>query len=173
MTTSTSHGPRPRLGGAARPVGDPSVWKTQGACADGADAALFFPETLTRPELAAANERAKEICAECPVRSVCLEYALSTPEHYGVWGGMSAGERRKERKRRRQARQERKEARRATTTRKVRIRCGHCGQQGDRSGYGPNRELLIGPCWNRWSRAGKPDFVPGVRQVRRAQAVPA
>jgi len=38
---------------------------------------------------------AKAICAECPVREACLEYALTTREKEGVWGGMTARERRR------------------------------------------------------------------------------
>ena len=29
----------------------------------------------------------------CPVKNACLEHALSVPEMYGVWGGLSADER--------------------------------------------------------------------------------
>lgn len=43
---------------------------------------LFFSD---RPvELAAAQE----ICAGCPVRIRCLEYALENEVEWGVWGGV-------------------------------------------------------------------------------------
>lgn len=32
-------------------------------------------------------ERAKELCAECPVREACLAGAVERGEHAGVWGG--------------------------------------------------------------------------------------
>lgn len=50
------------------------------------------------------GERAKQICAACPVQDQCLDYALShvdvtssettpTPRDAGVWGGMTGIER--------------------------------------------------------------------------------
>lgn len=32
-------------------------------------------------------ERAKRICAPCPVRQLCLAGALQRAEPWGVWGG--------------------------------------------------------------------------------------
>ena len=40
-------------------------------------------------------ERAKRVCAECPVRAECLEYALTQRIEHGVWGGCSERERRR------------------------------------------------------------------------------
>lgn len=42
-----------------------------------------------------ATEAAKSMCRKCPVLAKCLKYALEHPEltRYGVWGGMSEGER--------------------------------------------------------------------------------
>lgn len=45
------------------------------------DPDLWFAETPG--EL----ERAKALCADCPVRSECLAGALSRGEPWGVWGG--------------------------------------------------------------------------------------
>jgi WhiB family redox-sensing transcriptional regulator len=36
----------------------------------------------------------KTVCARCPVRGECLAYALENDERFGVWGGLSEGERR-------------------------------------------------------------------------------
>jgi WhiB family redox-sensing transcriptional regulator len=49
-------------------------------------------------------EAAKAVCAVCPVRQPCLEYALANRERDGVWGGAT------ERERRRMIRQRRKSA---------------------------------------------------------------
>jgi len=38
-------------------------------------------------EAPAELERAKELCATCPVRHACLASALSRQEPWGVWGG--------------------------------------------------------------------------------------
>ena len=32
-------------------------------------------------------ERAKELCADCPIRRMCLAEALERGEPWGVWGG--------------------------------------------------------------------------------------
>jgi WhiB family redox-sensing transcriptional regulator len=40
-------------------------------------------------------ERARKICAECPVKDECLEYALTYRIDHGVWGGASERERRR------------------------------------------------------------------------------
>jgi WhiB family transcriptional regulator, redox-sensing transcriptional regulator len=32
-------------------------------------------------------ERAKELCADCPIRAQCLAAALDRGEPWGVWGG--------------------------------------------------------------------------------------
>lgn len=38
-------------------------------------------------------QRARAVCGTCPLVIRCLALALSRPERYGVWGGMSAVER--------------------------------------------------------------------------------
>ncbi|HEX2272863.1 MAG TPA: WhiB family transcriptional regulator [Acidimicrobiales bacterium] len=62
---------------------DGAQLRVEARCNDGTgDAvALFFSEQLD--DIA----RAKAICAECPVRQLCLEGALARREPYGVWGG--------------------------------------------------------------------------------------
>jgi WhiB family redox-sensing transcriptional regulator len=42
------------------------------------------------PQIAAA----KAVCAGCDVRADCLEFAISTNQEYGIWGGTSEEERR-------------------------------------------------------------------------------
>ncbi len=37
---------------------------------------------------------AKAVCAGCPVRSECLDFALRLKVAHGVWGGLSERERR-------------------------------------------------------------------------------
>jgi WhiB family transcriptional regulator, redox-sensing transcriptional regulator len=45
------------------------------------DADLWFAEAP------ADLERAKALCADCPVRRQCLSAALQRAEPWGVWGG--------------------------------------------------------------------------------------
>jgi WhiB family transcriptional regulator, redox-sensing transcriptional regulator len=54
---------------------------------------LFFPVTETGPARLQVAQ-AKAICANCRVRLDCLEYAISTHQVHGVWGGLSESERR-------------------------------------------------------------------------------
>jgi WhiB family redox-sensing transcriptional regulator len=37
---------------------------------------------------------ARQICAQCPVRQQCLEFAVSNRIVYGIWGGLTGPERR-------------------------------------------------------------------------------
>lgn len=73
-----------------------SSFMDHGAC-NGDDPDLFFPPP-GRLDLMAT---AKAICARCPVREECLDYALVTRQVHGVWGGMSERERSRIRRRRR------------------------------------------------------------------------
>lgn len=47
--------------------------------------------------------KAKEICAGCPIRFSCQDYAIKNNEQYGVFGGMTPTERRREVRRRKKA----------------------------------------------------------------------
>jgi WhiB family redox-sensing transcriptional regulator len=42
----------------------------------------------------AAQNKAKQLCAGCPVRVECLAEALDNQIEWGVWGGMTERERR-------------------------------------------------------------------------------
>jgi WhiB family redox-sensing transcriptional regulator len=74
---------------------EPDVdWRQDAAC-NGVASDIFFPAS----EEPAAAVKAKQICAECPVQEACLQYALSTNQAAGVWGGLDANERRRLRRR--------------------------------------------------------------------------
>ena len=75
---------------------DPNDWRKDAACRD-LDTAVFFPED---DEGVAA---AKAVCATCPVREACLDFALITRQDDGVWGGLDENERRRVRRRRQEA----------------------------------------------------------------------
>jgi len=74
-------------------------WAARGACRH-ADPELFFPVAPAGSALAQLA-RAKKVCARCPVRTPCLEFALETGQDFGVWGGTSEQERRVMRRSRR------------------------------------------------------------------------
>ncbi len=69
-------------------------WQSHGLCRT-VDSAIFFPPAQFehKPEREAREKRAKAICNECPVRSECLDWALTTKEPHGVWGGSAESER--------------------------------------------------------------------------------
>jgi WhiB family redox-sensing transcriptional regulator len=68
-----------------------TTWLDRAACA-GVDSAVFYPEA------GGTARRARRICAACPVRIDCLQYALDVENdslrgRHGVWGGLTALER--------------------------------------------------------------------------------
>jgi WhiB family redox-sensing transcriptional regulator len=67
-------------------------WRLRAACLD-ADPELFFPEGTSGPALEEAS-RAKLVCAGCPVRTRCLDWALANGAAFGIWGGRTEQERR-------------------------------------------------------------------------------
>ncbi|MGW2112007.1 WhiB family transcriptional regulator [Streptomyces sp. NPDC001948] len=66
--------------------------KPRPACAD-EDPELFFPIGDSGPALLQEKE-AKAVCRRCPLMESCLQGALERGENYGVFGGLSAKERR-------------------------------------------------------------------------------
>ncbi|HWS46082.1 MAG TPA: WhiB family transcriptional regulator [Acidimicrobiia bacterium] len=73
---------------------DLDSWETRAACRYDARA-LFYPQTgESAPARAEREHRAKRVCAECPVRVECLDYAVHTAQPLGIWGGTTEAERR-------------------------------------------------------------------------------
>ncbi|HYU57730.1 MAG TPA: WhiB family transcriptional regulator [Actinomycetota bacterium] len=71
-------------------------WRQLARCR-GVDPEVFYPVSDDDE----AAEEAKSICVLCPVREACLEFALTTREKNGVWGGLTERERRRVLRRRR------------------------------------------------------------------------
>lgn len=71
------------------------TWQAQAACR-GPQAEAFYPPASSerRDERIARERAAKAICAVCPSRAACLEYALKIREPHGIWGGLNEPERR-------------------------------------------------------------------------------
>jgi WhiB family redox-sensing transcriptional regulator len=66
----------------------PTAWMGQGLCRMYAPS-VFFPSD------GVGVEKARKICAGCPVKTECLEHALEHRIEHGVWGGASERERRR------------------------------------------------------------------------------
>jgi WhiB family redox-sensing transcriptional regulator len=66
-----------------RPVGS---WLDEGACV-GKFGDLWYEDRSRHTDQAVA------ICKECPVADLCLQWALTTGETWGIWGGKTAKER--------------------------------------------------------------------------------
>lgn len=64
------------------------AWQEAAACL-GREDVDFFPT----PDDAAGIERARAVCAGCPVADDCLAFAIETNQSEGIWGGMTAAER--------------------------------------------------------------------------------
>ena len=61
-------------------------WALRAACRDEQPDQLFVR--------GAEQNKAKQMCAGCPVRTECLAEALDNQIEWGVWGGMTERERR-------------------------------------------------------------------------------
>ena len=63
-------------------------WMMRGKCQE-------HPPSVFFPSDGVGVEVARQICATCPVKGPCLEYALRNRIDHGVWGGASERERRR------------------------------------------------------------------------------
>ena len=90
-------------------------WQSRGNCC-GMDPNIFYP---VRGGTNQHSDPARAICATCPVKGECLEYAIHN-EFVGIWGGTSE-------KQRRQIRRDRG----------IKLQVAQCGT---RSGYGAQRD---------------------------------
>ena len=61
-------------------------WAPRAACKQAQPDQLFVR--------GAAQNKAKQLCAGCPVKTECLAEALDNQIEWGVWGGMTERERR-------------------------------------------------------------------------------
>jgi WhiB family transcriptional regulator, redox-sensing transcriptional regulator len=77
--------PRYRIPAAPAPAS--GGWRYRAACR-GADLEVFFPGR------GQSAEHARQICASCPVRQPCLDYALRHGIVHGIWGGLTGRDRR-------------------------------------------------------------------------------
>jgi WhiB family transcriptional regulator, redox-sensing transcriptional regulator len=78
------------------------TWRSRAACLD-EDPEMFFPIGTTSPAFLQI-EKAKVVCQGCAVVETCLSWAIESGQDAGVWGGMSADERRALKRRQARAR---------------------------------------------------------------------
>jgi WhiB family redox-sensing transcriptional regulator len=86
------------------------AWKAQASCRPGMghDPELWYPPNNRATPIAAATraqqraatkrlqdqvDKAKAICRRCPVQAECLDWAYTTDEKEGIWGGLTPAER--------------------------------------------------------------------------------
>jgi len=70
--------------------GRQAPWHDQARCVIlGLDPNFFFPMQ------GVPAGPAKEVCTHCQVRSTCLEFAVAHGDKFGIWGGMSARDRKR------------------------------------------------------------------------------
>jgi WhiB family redox-sensing transcriptional regulator len=68
------------------------TWRDRAACLD-EDPELFFPIGNTDPAFRQI-EKARAVCGRCEVVETCLNWAIESRQDAGVWGGLSADQRR-------------------------------------------------------------------------------
>lgn len=72
----------------------PEAWTEQGACARALNPDAWFPERGISDNR--ETTLALRVCADCPVKDLCLKEALAQgPSCEGIWGGTTHAERRK------------------------------------------------------------------------------
>ena len=77
-------------------------WRARAACL-GQSSDIFFPEVGNHDDHERADELRREalaICASCPVITECRDYAVRMGSNlpYGIWGGLTARDRRRMRR---------------------------------------------------------------------------
>jgi WhiB family redox-sensing transcriptional regulator len=76
-------------------------WMARGSCREYSQEMFYGSEdregkarhhpNLTVDEVA----RARRVCNTCPVQMECLDFAIRTREEFGIWGGSTAGQRKR------------------------------------------------------------------------------
>ena len=64
----------------------------ENAACRGVGVDTFIPSSGEADE--ADKQEALDLCAKCPIRLDCLQYALDNNEEFGIWGGVPQTERR-------------------------------------------------------------------------------
>lgn len=76
--------------GKAAPHTEDLDWQLKGICRNHPEPELWTPDP---PSVEDKSMEAKRLCHECPVMLQCRQWALARKEAWGVWGGLSEGDR--------------------------------------------------------------------------------
>ncbi|MCF2532077.1 WhiB family transcriptional regulator [Yinghuangia soli] len=71
---------------------DSMTWMAAAACR-GSDPAMFQDTDAAPQDGDSGHAAALRVCAACPVRARCLDWALSTRQPQGIWGGRTTADR--------------------------------------------------------------------------------
>lgn len=71
----------------------PLPWMADGLCHQAGMPDDWYVTNPGRERHDTQQAVALTICAKCPVRETCLEYALDSRDEWGIWGGKTARER--------------------------------------------------------------------------------
>ncbi|ASY34803.1 putative WhiB-family transcriptional regulator [Streptomyces sp. Tu6071] len=86
--------PERKRGTSTPPRDKDTPWHAEAVCRRDEAGLFFAPSKEPTAARLSREDAAKRVCADCPVRVECREHALVQPEPYGVWGGLTAAERR-------------------------------------------------------------------------------
>ena len=84
--------PHLRPVGSTRGESSTDDWRVDAACV-GSDLELFFP-LGDQAHHNAQSAKAKQVCGRCPVMATCRAWALKVGPEFGIFGGLTAHERR-------------------------------------------------------------------------------
>ena len=89
ITTTKPVEPTAGYTGVRIPTITPAPWAKRGKCA-GNNTNLWYPPSPSHRD---QINTAKAICADCPVKLQCRQWALDNNEREGIWGGLTTEER--------------------------------------------------------------------------------
>lgn len=73
-------------------------WKLQGLCNQVGEPDDWYPRDGRVGSYREARRRERDaatVCGQCPVREICLQFAIDNREPWGVWGGKTPDQRRR------------------------------------------------------------------------------
>ncbi len=71
--------------------GSAGTWRDLALCASHPDRSRWFPDDDDQVDVA----KAVAVCRVCPVHGECLDFAVTTGQSDGIWGGTTPSERRR------------------------------------------------------------------------------